>query len=275
MSEVTELGPSLAVLDGNFGFGHVTAVDACHHAGELARKSGVGVLLVRRSNPFGMLAHYLERLARSGLVAIMMTTTEAVVRPAGGIEPLLGANPIGVAFPADPPFVLDMSTAATTLGQLNHAEQHGQPIPPTWAVDELGRPTDDPAAALRGAINSFGGAKGYGLALAVELLAGALTGTATGRRVHGVLDNRLVSTKGDVFIVIDPRRLPWGDEVSARATAYLAEIRRSTPVDPHRPVTVPGDRGRARASLTGRPSRIRLSRRLWATLSLLAENRAD
>jgi LDH2 family malate/lactate/ureidoglycolate dehydrogenase len=275
MSDFTELGPSLGVLDGNFGFGHVTAVDACQHVGELARRTGVGVLVVRRCNQFGMLAHYLERLGRAGLVAIVLSTTEAVVRPAGGTEPLLGANPIGIAFPADPPFVLDMSTAATTLGKLSSAEQHGEQIPLGLAVDELGRPTDDPAAALRGAINSFGGGKGYGLGLAVELLAGALTGTATGRRVHGVLDSRLVSTKGDLFIVLDPRRLPWGDEVSSRATAYLAEVRRSSPADPHRPVLVPGDRGRARASLATRPDRIRLSRRLWSMLSLLAEDRAD
>lgn len=275
MSGFTELGPSIGVLDGHFAFGQVTALDACQRAGELARQTGVGVLLVRHSNHFGMLAHYLERFARAGLVAIVLSTTEAVVRPAGGTERLLGSNPIGIAFPADPPFVLDMSTAATTLGKLSHAEQRGERIPPEWAVDELGRPTDDPQAALRGAINPFGGDKGSGLALAVGLLAGALTGSATGRRVHGVLDNRLVSTKGDLFVVLDPRRLPWGDEVSARATAYLAEVRRSTPADPLRPVLVPGDRGRVRASLAGRPARIRLPRRLWATLSLLAERRVD
>lgn len=275
MSDVSLLGPSLATLDGNFGFGQVTAVDACHRVGELARQSGVGLVLVRQSNHFGMLTHYLERLARSGLVTIIMTTTEATVRPAGGIDPLLGANPIGVAFPADPPFVLDMSSAATTVGKVTAARRRGERIPLTWAVDAAGRPTDDPQAALNGAINAIGGVKGYGLGLAVSLLAGVLTGTETGRRVQGGMDGRLVSTKGDLYLALDPRRLPWGEEVSRRATAFLAEIRRSRPVDPARPVLVPGDRGRARISMTSEEDRMLLPRRLWSALNLLAGGRFD
>ncbi|MDT4917885.1 MAG: hypothetical protein QOH89_2585, partial [Pseudonocardiales bacterium] len=275
MSSYVELGPSLVTLDGHFGFGPVTAVDACHRATELARRTGVGVVLVRHSNHLGMLAYYLERIARAGDVAIVLSTTEAVARPAGGVERLLGSNPIGVAFPADPPFVLDMSTTATSVGALLHAQRHGEPIPPGWAVDELGQSTEDPDAALRGALNPFGGVKGYGLSLAVALMSGALTGTATGPRVHGVLDTRLVSTKGEVFLVLDPRRLPWGDEVSARATAYLAEVRRSSPVDPAHPVLIPGDRGRVRASLARGQDRLRLTAQLWAELNRRADGRFD
>lgn len=275
MSAVAPLGPSLATLDGNFGFGHVTAVDACHRVGELARQTGLGMLLVRHSNNFGMLAHYLERLAKAGLAAVIMTTTEAQVRPAGGTEPMVGTNPIGITFPSDPPFVLDMTTAATATARLKHARRRGERIPPTWAVDELGRATDDPDAALRGALNPFGGEKGYGLGLAVTLLAGVLSGTATGRRVHGVTDARRVSTKGDLFLAIDPRALPWRGEVNTAATAYLAEVRRSRPVDPSRPVLVPGDRARARARFAAERDHLRLPSRLWAALTLLADGRND
>jgi LDH2 family malate/lactate/ureidoglycolate dehydrogenase len=275
MSTFAEVGPSIVTLDGNFGFGPVTAIDACHRASELARRTGVGVVLVRHSNQFGMLAYYLERLARAGDVAIVVSTTDAVARPAGGLERVLGSNPVGIAFPADPPFVLDMSTTTTSVGRLVHAQQRGETIPSSWAVDELGRPTTDPDAALRGALNPFGGVKGYGLSLAVTLLAGALTGTATGHRVRGVLDARMVATKGELFIVIDPRRLPWGDDVSAQATAFLAEVRRSPPVDPSRPVLVPGDRGRARASFARSQNRMRLPATLWAQLNQLAAGRVD
>jgi LDH2 family malate/lactate/ureidoglycolate dehydrogenase len=275
LSSFVENGPSLVTLDGNFGFGPVTAIDACHRASELARCTGVGVVLVRHSNQFGMLAYYLERLARAGNAAILMGTSEAVARPAGGVGRVLGANRIGVAFPADPPFVLDMSTTATSVGRLIHAQQQGETIPPSWAVDELGRPTIDPDEALRGALNPFGGVKGYGLSLAITLLAGALTGTATGRQVRGVLDARMVSTKGELFVVVDPRRLAWGDEVGAQATAFLAEVRRSPPVDPTRPVLVPGDRGRARASFAASEDRMRLNASLWAQLKQLAAGRSD
>jgi L-2-hydroxycarboxylate dehydrogenase (NAD+) len=275
MSTVAAHGPSLATLDGNFGFGHVTAVDACHRVGELARQTGLGMLLVRHSNGFGMLAYYLERLARAGLVAVILSTTQALVHPVGGSEAMLGTNPIGITFPADPPFVLDMTTAATATARLKHARRRGERIPLTWAVDELGRPTDDPDAALRGALNPFGGEKGYGLGLAVTLLAGVLTGSATGRRVQGVTDARGVSTKGDLFLAVDPRALPWGREVDAAATAFLAEVRRSRPVDPFRPVLVPGDRARARASFAAEKDHMRLPARLWSALTLLAAGRND
>lgn len=275
MSVATPVGPSLAILDGHFGFGHVTAVDACHRAGELARQTGLGMVLVRHSNSFGMLAHYLERLAKAGLAAIILTTTEALVRPVGGCEPMVGTNPIGIAFPADPPFVLDMTTAATATARLKHARRREERIPLHWAVDELGRATDDPQAALRGALNPFGGEKGYGLGLAVTLLAGVLTGSATGRRVQGVTDARHVSTKGDLFLAIDPRVLPWGTDVFAAATGYLAEVRRSRPVNPLRPVHIPGDRGRSRARFAAQNDLMRLPTRLWSFLTLLAEVRND
>jgi LDH2 family malate/lactate/ureidoglycolate dehydrogenase len=87
------------------------------------------------------------------------------------------------------------------------------------------------------------------------------------------MDSRRVSTKGDVFFVLDPRHLPWGDEIIPNATRFLAEVRRSRAANPSRPVLVPGDRGRSRAILAAGNDRIRLPRRLWETLNELAVGR--
>lgn len=264
------IGPAMGVLDGAFGFGHVTATVAADRAMDLARTGGIGLVLVRASNHIGMLAHYLKRIAEAGLISLILTTTEPFVRPAGGSEPLLGTNPIGIGFPAKPPFLLDMSTGTTAIGKLLDARQRGQCIPPTWAIDRGGQPTTDPAEALLGAINPVGGVKGYGLSLAVALLAGVLTGTSTGRRVTGTLDSEHPATKGDLFLALDPSMLPWGSEVPARATGYLDEMRASRPTDPADPVLVPGDRGRAAEKATGQDGHLTLSAEVWSQIEALA-----
>ncbi len=269
------VGPSMGVLDGGFGFGHVTATDAADRAAELAASGGVGLVLVRHSNHIGMLAHYLERITAGGGIALILTTTEPFVRPAGGSEPLLGTNPIGIGFPADPPFLLDMSTGATAIGKLLDAQQRGRGISPTWAVDRDGHPTTDPTEALAGAINPVGGVKGYGLSLAVALLAGVLTGTATGRAVTGTLDTERACTKGDLFLVIDPTVLPWGSAVAADASSYLTELRSSRPIEPDTPVLTPGDRGRAAVEASVEDGHLRLAAEVWSHIEELAEGKGQ
>jgi LDH2 family malate/lactate/ureidoglycolate dehydrogenase len=179
------------------------------------------------------------------MVGIVLTTSEALVTPFRGAEPLIGTNPIAIGFPARPqPFILDMATSATAMGKIIDHSQRGSPLPDGWAIGADGDETTDAVAALAGAILPFGGAKGYGLGLAVELLAGALVGAALGREVRGTLDARHVSSKGDLFLAIDPGTLPGADDLAARAGAYLDAIRGSRPARGARAVRVPGDRAR-------------------------------
>jgi LDH2 family malate/lactate/ureidoglycolate dehydrogenase len=233
-------------MDAEHGFGHAMAHRAMRLVVDRARLTGIAAVAVKNNIHIGMIGYYAEQAARLGMVAIVMTISEALVTPFGGAEAMVGTNPIAVGFPARPePFVLDMSTSATAMGKIIDRAQRGEPIPDGWAVGPDGRVTTDARAALAGAIMPFGGAKGSGLGLAVELLAGVLVGAATGRDVRGTLDAQHPASKGDLFIAIDAGLLPASGDLEARAGAYLEQVRCSRPIDPASPPRIPGDRARA------------------------------
>jgi LDH2 family malate/lactate/ureidoglycolate dehydrogenase len=241
--------PSVLVVDGKRGLGPCVALAAVNELVDGVRQSGVSVAAVHNANHLGLLAPYVEEIAAEGLIGIAITTSEALVHPWGGRTAMLGTNPIAIAVPATPePFVLDMATGAVSMGKIIHHRGEGLPLEPGWAIDEDGRPTADAAAAT--AISPFGGAKGYGLGLAFELLVAALTGAALGPDVTGTLDTETVCNKGDLLVAFDPsvfRNDAWGDA----ASTFLAELRRTPPQLGSNGVAVPGDRTRrARAAET-------------------------
>jgi LDH2 family malate/lactate/ureidoglycolate dehydrogenase len=243
--QATWTAEAMLTVDGAFGFGPRVARRAVEMIGERAGRTGVAAAAIHNASHLGMLALYVEPLAANGLVALGFTTSEALVHPWGGRVALVGTNPIAIALPADgEPFVMDMATGAISKGEVIARGLRGEDLPPGSAVDADGNPTVDPFAADRGAISPFGGAKGFALGLAIELLVAALTETALGERVRGTLDTTDPVTKGDVLIVFDPTAAgvaPFGD----RLGAYLRELRASPQAPGSGGVTVPGDRTRA------------------------------
>jgi L-2-hydroxycarboxylate dehydrogenase (NAD+) len=243
--EVNWQTPTVASIDAGRGLGPVVALRVVELISVRARETGIAVAAVRNNNHLGMLGPYVEALARRGQLGLAMTTSEALVHPFGGRKAMVGTNPLAIAIPADPDaFVLDMATAEVSMGRILAHLNRGEPIPSGWALDEQGAPTTDPEAAARGSISPFGGAKGYGLGLAIELLVGALTGSAVGRAVRGTLDATAVCNKGDLFVCLDPSALGL-PEVAASVTPYLREIREDSD-GAGTCVTVPGDRCRVR-----------------------------
>lgn len=230
-------------IDGDRGFGPVVAGIATEEITRRSTTTGIALAAVHNANHIGMLAPYVERIADAGQVGIALTTSEALVHPWGSAEPMIGTNPVGIAVPTErEPLVLDMSTAAVSMGKvLDHAAK-SQPIPLGWAVDRHGRPVTDPIEASEGALSPFGGPKGYALGLALEVLVSTLTGTALGSRKQGTLDTEHVATKGDIFIAISLDRI-GGLHHLGLVDAYLQEVRASG--IGQGPVTVPGDRARA------------------------------
>jgi LDH2 family malate/lactate/ureidoglycolate dehydrogenase len=190
-----------------------------------------------------MLAPYVEKIVAAGQIGLVLTTSEALVHPWGGSRPLIGTNPIGIGIPADDePLILDMSTAAVSMGRILDYAQRGRSLPLGWASDANGNPTTDARAASSGAISPFGGAKGYAFGVALETLVAVLTGTSLGTDKHGTLDALYPSSKGDVFMAIDVQRLGLQDSLPA-VTRYFEQLRASG-ADPARPVVIPGDRAR-------------------------------
>lgn len=254
-------------VDGQAGLGPVIAMRALDAASRKAEDSGVAVVGIRNNNHLGMLAWYADILARQGYVLIAMSTSEAVVHPWGGNRAMLGTNPIAIGVPAQPrPMVMDMATSLVSMGKIHDYAHRNEPIPAGWALDEEGRPTTDAVAAKRGAIAPFGGAKGYALGLAIEVLVTALAGSDIGRAVDGTLDSDRPCNKGDLFIVLKPQS---NAALTSRIADYLEEIRHATPITPGDTVSVPGERSGARYA-HALAHGVEVDDALWAKLQSLA-----
>ena len=172
-----------------------------------------------------------------------------------------------IGIPASPePFILDMATSLVSMGQIHDYALQGRELPREWALDAEGRPTTDPTAAKAGSIAPFGGAKGYALGLAFEVLVSSLTQAAIGTEVRGTLDSVEPCTKGDLFIVINTAS---GSDASRRVAAYLQTIRECPPADGFSSVSVPGDRSRACRSQRLRDG-LPLADNVWQQLQALS-----
>jgi len=253
----TWTAPSVLVVDGDDGLGPPVAIDLVTRLMEGARAQGIVIGLVRRAHHLGMLAPYVERMAADGFVGIAMCTSEALVHPWGGSKALVGTNPLAIAVPVAgfPPVSLDMSTGATSRGQILHHAMTGEPLVDGWAVDSDGRPTTDASAALGGAISPFGGPKGYALGVTLEVLIAALTGTAFGQSVTGTLDESEPVTKGDVFLCIDPGNIA-GVTMGTELAEYIQQVRSSETAEGASRIYIPGERAheaRQRNLLEGVP----------------------
>jgi LDH2 family malate/lactate/ureidoglycolate dehydrogenase len=246
---IHEYGPT-SLVDGRFAFGALTGVFAMDDAIERAVEFGVGVAAVRNGTHFGSAACYSLRAARRSLIGIAATNTPAAMAPWGGEEARLGNNPFSVAGPtAGAPFVLDMAQSVVSRGQVKLAHLAGLPIPETWALDAEGRPTTDPHAALEGALLPMAGHKGSGLALAVELLTGALAGAGLSPRLvntgltGGRQDARAATEEGvgHLFVAIDPERFAGRERFRARMDDLLAAVKATRPAAGFSEVLVPGE----------------------------------
>ena len=147
--------------------------------------------------------------------------------PWGGKQPLFGTNPIAFAAPhrGHPPIVVDMALSQVARGKILTAAQKGEAIPEGWAVDETGKPTTDAKAALKGALQPIGGAKGAALALMVEVLAVALTGARFGFEASSFFDaDGPPPGVGQFLIAIDPAAFGGADVFADRMAALAGMI---------------------------------------------------
>lgn len=172
---------AVAVLDANHGFGQVAGVKSMAVCVAKAKQYGVGIVGVRNSNNFGTAGYFSEIAVENDMVGVVLGNSAPALAPYGGSRPIFGTNPLCLAFPGNegnPPIVLDMATATASRGKIRLAAKNGESIPLGWAVDANGKPTDCPFEALKGSLIPIGGYKGFGLALAIDILAGLITGSA-------------------------------------------------------------------------------------------------
>ncbi len=175
--------PGTLVLDGDAGAGPVVGTYAMGRAIAKAREVGVGTVTVRNSNHYAACCNYPLLAVAEGMAGMTMTTTGPTVVPTFGAAPLLGTNPICIAFPGgarERPFVIDMSTSVAALGAVGVYRREGRALPEGWAYDAAMHPTTDAAQARYlnplGGDRAHGSQKGYGLNVAVDLFAALLSG---------------------------------------------------------------------------------------------------
>ncbi|GAA3598219.1 Ldh family oxidoreductase [Agrococcus terreus] len=233
---------ALVLLDGQDGLGQVMAERARDLAVERARVHGIGAVGVRNSNHFGTAMYFTRRAAREGCVALLTTNASPAMAPWGGKEKRVGTNPWSIAGPwRDSVVALDIANTAVARGKLYLAKQRGEPIPSHWALDSEGAPTTDAVAGIAGTIMPMAGHKGYAISFMMDLLSGALTGSAVGTGVIGPYMPDGSSGAGHLMIAIDVAALGPVEDYDSRVDAMVREVRETPLAVGHDRIHHPGE----------------------------------
>ncbi|MEZ5851205.1 MAG: Ldh family oxidoreductase [Hyphomicrobiaceae bacterium] len=219
--------PAALVVDAGYGFAYPAFDRVVSELPGLAREMGIAAAAVVRSHHAGALGLVVERLAEAGCLALMFANTPSAMAAWGGRRGLLGTNPVAFAapVPGGAPVVVDLALTEVARGKILAAAQKGEAIPAGWAVDETGAPTTDAKAALQGTLLPAGGAKGAALALMVEVLAAAVTGSKLAFEATSFLDDKGGAPDvGQFIIAIDAGAFAGSEVFGARIGALAAAI---------------------------------------------------
>ena len=177
--EVKKISPSVIKVLGNNCLAPMVLNKSIPELVKAAKENGVAVLAITNSHHMAAMWFETEMVAEQGLVAFACTSYKPAVAPAGATKPLFGTNPISFAWPrpGKMPVVYDMATASMAMGEVQVAKREGHKVPLGTGLTKDGKETTDPGQiADGGVLLPFGGYKGSGIAMMVELLAGALVG---------------------------------------------------------------------------------------------------
>jgi len=236
------------VMDADHALGPVASRRAMDLAIGIAKTYGVGAVAVRNSSHFGAAGYYVDYAAAQRLIGLAFTNASPAIAPTGGTEGLFGTNPIGVGFPLRnaEPIIADMATAMVARSRIRHMLAGGQKsIPEGWALDPSGRPTTDPAEAVKGSVLPIGGPKGYALSLMVEAICSALSDGEPGFQVTYENVVKRPSNICHFFLVLNPQGFAGTNAYEARM-AHIAEmVGKAKPMQGAEPPRLPGARGHA------------------------------
>ena len=211
-----------------------------------AKKTGVAFVATTHSNHYGAAAYWAMMALEHGMIGFSsdQRAGRGGARRAAG-RAMLGTNPFAIAIPAgqEQPMVLDLATTVVARGRILLYAKQNKPLEPGWAFDELGRPTVDPHAALKGLLAPIGGYKGYGIALAIDLLCGVMTGSSYGTHFPGFLaDNMKDPTDvGSIFAAINVESFMDLPDFKAGMDKAIGEIKTSTKAEGVKRIYIPGE----------------------------------
>lgn len=238
---IAKEGGAFQVVDGENAIGVLSAMRCVELALKGAKENGLFAVNSFHNNTLGPAFYYALEMAKKGFIGITLCNSPAQMTAPNGKSKLLGTNPLAIAIPnEDKPIVLDMATSAVAKSKIKQMKDNGESIPLGWALDENFQPTQDAEAALRGYVLPMAGFKGYGLALMIDILAGALSGA-------GYLDgvgrfyspNFACMDVGFSFIAIDPSQT-YGENFETLMQAYVTRIEMDERVDENKEIALPG-----------------------------------
>ena len=234
-----------ALINGDNALGHLVMNRAVELAIEKVKKHSVCWVGSHYGNHSGAASVYVRKLAEQGYIGIYMAVGNANhMAPWGGIDLLLSTNPIAIAVPSgDAPIVLlDIATTVAAYGKVKLAAQKGELMPDTWMIDRSGKPITDPQKSSEGSLLPIGGYKGYGLAVMIGLLAGALNNAAVGKStVDFNASHDLITNTGQTIIAVDPSAFGDRDQFIARVVELVNDLKASSRLPGVNQIRVPGD----------------------------------
>lgn len=268
---------SLLALDGQRGYGQVVGEQAMALAMARARETGSCIMALANAHHLGRIGHFAEMAVAQGLVAVHFVNvlSRPVVAPWGGGDGRFGTNPfcVGVPLQGQQPFVLDFATSRVAQGKMRVAHNEGRTAEPGYLIDDQGRPTTDPgvvvvpqASGLFGALLPFGEHKGYGMAIACELLGGALTGSGTWHRQP---DAARAVVNGMLTILIEPGKLGTHAVFEQEALAFVQWLKQSPAAPGFDGVRIAGEPER-QARVQRERDGIALDEQTWAEIRACA-----
>ena len=240
-------------LDGQRGFGQVVGEEAMHLGMQRAKQHGSCIMSLANAHHLGRIGHFAEMAVAQGLVSMHFVNvlSRPAVAPWGGADGRFGTNPccIGVALKGRQPFILDFATSRQAQGKMRVAYNKGERVAPGLLIDERGNPTTDPGVVvvpqsngLFGALMTFGEHKGFGLAVASELLGGALTGGGTCNHIPPL---KRAVFNGMLTVLIDPARLGTQVAFEQEALAFVDWVQAGPVAPGYESVQIAGDPERA------------------------------
>lgn len=242
--KIEGLAPSISIVSGDDGLGPLVACEGVEEAIRLTRDTGLAFVGCKDSNHLGAMIPYLIKACEEKFICIGGTNSFTTMAPWGGLEKRVGNNPLGIGVPGgdDNHFLLDIAMSASSRGRIRVMEEKGEKLPAGWAVDSKGNPTTDPLEALKGFVLPIGGHKGYGLAIAVDILSGVLTGAGFSTGVKSIMQQSEEPQHiGHFFFTLDPVRFMGWDDFNRRMSELYDILYNTSLVDENSPVILPGE----------------------------------
>ena len=204
--KIKKISSSISHINADNSIGFVAADIGIKVAIKNAKKTGIGLVAIKKSGHYGLSSFYAEQAVKKNLIVFCFTNAPPALAPHGAKKSLFGTNPICFGAPTgNTPFIFDSSASMINRGKIRRAEKLGLKIPFGVALNKKGKITTDAKQALQGTQLPIAGFKGSGLAWMVDILSGVLTGSSHGGKTKDPFDDFSgPQNVGHLFITINP-----------------------------------------------------------------------